>query len=219
LRLRARLCCTVARGLSRVNRLRMPIGNVERSVLPDVPWLQCDVDNVEARILRNLNGIKLGRVKSLRDSLQRTSQSSISCLFPRGPDASSRAGALHPHEVPACLTDHGIEYRRRDRFYQRPVVGYGLLEGIEAIREDAPLAEKNGMELHARALFDAAGAALPAEPVKGSVDARGLPGNECSPWKSSSKFDGFGFTLFGLATEEPAAAGWFTGGYRCISAR
>lgn len=89
------------------------VGNVQRSVLLDMAELQCDFCDVEAWILRDLNRIKLGGVESPRASLQRTRQSSLGHLFRRQPQASSRAGALHPHKVPARLADHRIENRRQ----------------------------------------------------------------------------------------------------------
>ena len=157
-RFRARLSCAAALGLSRGNRLRMPlVGNVQRSVLLDMAGLQCDFCDVEAWILRDLNRIKLGGVESPRDSLQRTRQSSLGRLFRRQPQASSRA-ALHPHKVPARLADHCIENRRRDLFHKRPVVAEVLPERIQTIRKDAPLAQENRMRLHACALLDTVGA-------------------------------------------------------------
>ncbi|MGB6690846.1 MAG: hypothetical protein WBE76_23680 [Terracidiphilus sp.] len=132
--------------LSRVNCLRMHLaGNVERSLLLDLARLQCDVCNVETWIFRDLNEFKLRAVESSSDSPKRTRQSSLGRLFLRSPQALSGAGTLYAHEVPARLADHGVENRRKDRLHKRPIVPDSRLQRIQAIRQDAPLAEKNGM--------------------------------------------------------------------------
>lgn len=96
--------------LSRTNRLRTnSSGNVERSLLLDLVRLQCDDGNVEAWILRDLNQFEHSAVESLPDSPKRSCQGSLGRLFSRSPKSPSGAGALHPREVPARLTDHRVK--------------------------------------------------------------------------------------------------------------
>jgi hypothetical protein len=133
-----------------------PFGNVQRRVLLDLAGLQCDLRDVEAGILRDLNRLQLGGVESPRDSLKRARQSSIGRVFLRQPKPPSRTGALHPHEMPSCLANHPIENRCRHLLHERPVIANGLPERLQTIRKHAPIAQENGMQLHVCALLYAA---------------------------------------------------------------
>ena len=73
---------------------------------------------------------------------------------------------MHPQEMPAHLTNHGVENRRRNLFQKVPVFAAGLTERIQTVGKDAPLAQENGMWLQACALFDIAGASGRKEPGK-----------------------------------------------------
>ena len=73
---------------------------------------------------------------------------------------------MHPQEMPARLTYHGVENRRRDFFQKVPVFAAGLTERIQTVRKDTPLAQENGMRFQACALFDIAGASGRKEPGK-----------------------------------------------------
>jgi hypothetical protein len=141
-----------------MNRLRTNLGgNVERSSLLDLARLQCDFCKVESGTLRHLNEFKLCAVASSSQSPKRTLQGSLDGEFLRSPKAHSQAGTLYPHEVPARLADHRVEYRRKDRFDEEPGLSDGFLERIQAIRQDAPFAEKNRMQLHFVAPLEGAG--------------------------------------------------------------
>ncbi len=137
----------------------MPVfRNFQPRVLLDRAGLQCEVGGVEAENLFGPNGNQLGGVESPRHSPQGTRQRSPGRILFRQPKASSRAGAGHPLEVPAHLANHRIENRRCDLFHKSPVFSNRLPERIQAIRQDALLAQENGMRLHACALLDTVGA-------------------------------------------------------------
>lgn len=127
-----------------------------------------------------MNDFELCGVESSSDSPKRTRQCPLGRLFLRSPNTSSETGIPHPHEVPARLTDHRVENRREDRFYKRPAVPDGFEERIQAFWQGAPLAEKNGMQLHFGALLDAADARGSTEPVELTAGVTGLPAAACS---------------------------------------
>ena len=127
----------------------------------------CDLRDVEARILSGLNGDKLRGVESPGDSVQRTLQGSLASVFRRPPETSSGAGAEHPYEVPVPLANQGIEVLRRSVVDKSPVFTAGLQQRMQTIRKDAALAKEHRMQVHALALFDASDSWAPIEPVKG----------------------------------------------------
>ena len=127
----------------------------------------CDLCDVEARILRGPNGDKLRGVISPGDSVQRTLQGSLGGSFRRPPETSSGAGAEHPYEVPVPLANQGIEVLRSGLADKSPAFAAGLKPRVQTIRKDAPLAKVYRMQVHARALFDASDSCAPIEPVKG----------------------------------------------------
>jgi hypothetical protein len=140
------------------------IGNVERSVFLNPARLQCDRCDMEPWVSSDANGIELRGVTSLRDSCKCARQTIPGRRFLGLSKASSRAGTLNPHEVPARMADHGIENRRRNLLYKRPFVAYRFPERIQPIGQDAPLAQENGVAFHACALLDASGASTLPEP-------------------------------------------------------
>jgi hypothetical protein len=127
-------------------------------MLLDLAGPDGDSCNVEAGILCYMDGIQLSSVESPSDSLKRTGQGSTARILQRSPKASSGAGTVERHKVPSRLTNHRIEDRRRDILHNRPVIADGLLEWSQPIRQDATFAQKNGMQLHACALWGIAGA-------------------------------------------------------------
>lgn len=151
-------------------------GYVKRSVLLDLAWFQCDDCDAEAGILRDVKEIEFRGVASPADSRERTPQRPIGRLFLRDSKAPSRTRALDPDKVPACLANHGFEYQRGDLFHQRPFVANGFLERIQTIRQDAPLAQVDGMQFHACAPFDAWGPlTMPEEGTTKTGTAFGSP--------------------------------------------
>lgn len=147
---------------------------IQRGILLNLTGLQCDPCNVEACNLRGLNVYKLSGVETPRDPLQRARQSICSGGFLRMPQASSRAGAVAPGEVPAPLTNHRIEVRRCDLIGKRPVFAAGLPQWIHAIRKDTLVAQEDGMQLHTWALLDTVGGGL-VEPATGLAGAMAAP--------------------------------------------
>lgn len=90
------------------------------------------------------------------------------------PKAFACTGIRYPHEVPPSLANHGIEDRSRKILDNRPVLPDWLLDGVQSVWPDASLAQKNGMQLHARALLDIAGTSTGFKPD--SIAAEGVLG-------------------------------------------
>ena len=140
--------------------------NFQPRVLLDLARLQGDAGDVKARILPGLNVNQLGGIESPLHTVQGSGQRALRRIFLRPPQAFSLAWAVHQHEVPALLANHGVENRCRDLFYARPVFADRLRQGIERFRKNALFAQENGMRFHARALFATLGVSGRKEPGK-----------------------------------------------------
>lgn len=140
--------------------------NLQPRVLLDLAGLQCHVGRVQAGESAGLNVDQLGGVEPSRYSIQRACQCSPGRGFLRHPKAFSCAGAVHPQEMPAHLTNYVVENRRRDLFQKIPVFAAGLTEGVQSAGKDAFFAQENGMRRQACALFNTAGASGRKEPGK-----------------------------------------------------
>lgn len=158
--------------------------NFQPRVVLNLAGLQCDVSGVQAGKFAGLNVNQFRGVESSCHSLESTRQGSSGRSLPRHSEAFSGERAVHPQEMPAHLTNHGVENRRRDLFYKVPVFAAGLLERIQTFRKDALPAQENGMRLQACALFDAVGTRRRMEPMTGSAGATAAPDDECSATKS-----------------------------------
>ncbi len=60
--------------------------------------------------------------------------------------------------MPTRLANHRVENWLEDFFHSHPVIADGGPQRIQTIRQDAILAQENGMKLHACALLEVTGA-------------------------------------------------------------
>src|SRR6185369_7561618 len=77
----------------------------------------------------------------------------MNCTLLRSSKSPSRTGSSHPHEVPACFSDHHVEIGCLDVFDMSPIVAKGLFRRVHTFRQLAPAAQEHGMQLHARPLL------------------------------------------------------------------
>jgi len=127
---------------------------IQRSVFLNLAGLQCDVCDAESWVLCDANGIELRGIESTCYASQRANQCSMGRRILSYPKTSTRRGTQDPHEVPTRLANHGIEDRRRDLFHAHPTVADGLPERIQTLRQDALVAQEDGMRLQACALLE-----------------------------------------------------------------
>src|SRR5450631_2478011 len=113
-----------------------------------MPGLHCDLCNVEAGILLDLNSVELSCVESFWNSAECTNYCTTRRLVGSCPKPSSRACAVEPDEMPAGPTNHRIEDHGWYLFNERPVIANTIPEGVQAVRQDAFVAQQNRMELH-----------------------------------------------------------------------
>ena len=140
--------------------------NFQPCELLDLAGLHRNVGDVEAQNLFQLNVNQLRGVESRRHSIQGALQGALGCIFLIEPVAISPAGLVHPLEVPSLLANHRIENRRDDLFHESPAIADRLPEGIQAIGQNAIVAQEDGVWLHAGALFDTFGTSGWKEPGK-----------------------------------------------------
>ena len=119
---------------------------IRQGLFLDLPGLECNGCDVEAKVFRELNRIEFGRVESPSDSLKRTRQR-IGCgAVARGAEAPADTGIGNPHEAPSSLADHGVENLRREILNPGPVRANRLLQRIQPVGKDTSLAKKNGVQ-------------------------------------------------------------------------
>jgi hypothetical protein len=192
----------------------MPVlRNLQPCELLDLAGLNSNAGNVKAEYFFGLNVNQLRGVESPRHSIQGAYQRALGCIFLIEPVALSEAGPIHPLEVPSLLANHRVENRRGDLFHQSPAIADRLPEGIQAIGQDAIVAQEDGVWLHACALFNTLETSARKEPGKWSVDAA-TPGAECSATKSAVKFDRFALFDSDSVPEKPVASGWLSGAHK-----
>jgi hypothetical protein len=92
--------------------------------------------------------------------------------------------------MPSRLTNDGIEDRCGDILNHRPVIANKLLERFQMIRQNAILAQEDGMRPHACALFDVASAWGLLETAACLVEGYAVVAGECSAKKSSTNITG-----------------------------
>jgi hypothetical protein len=118
------------------------------------------------------------------------------------------------HKVPALLADHGVEDRRSDLFYTRPVFANRLRKGIKRFRKNALPAQENGVRPQACALFETVGGCRWMELAAEAAGAGEELGDECSATKSAENRGGLVLVVPGSGPEKPVASGWLSGGHK-----
>ena len=157
------------------------VSKFRRCVLLNLARMQCDAGDAKARIIRDLDGIEFGGVELTRNRVQSTCRSAMDRVFRYQPEAPSGARTWHVHGMPAGPANHRIENRSRDLIHKHPAIAKGLPERIDAVRQGASRAQKNGMQLHACAFFDVSGPWASVAPVELTVRVAGTSAIVCSP--------------------------------------
>lgn len=142
-------------------------GNFQRSELLDLARLQSDRSDVKARVSRDFDGDKLGGIVLLRQMPEGARQCSLGCVCFSYSKAFSAIGAKHAQEVPAHAANHGIKNRCGDLCHKRPVFGNSIPDRIQTLRQNAPLAQKDGTRVQACARFGNDGACARAATFPG----------------------------------------------------
>lgn len=195
----------------------MPIrGNLQRSELLDMARLQHDGGDIKARISPGLNGNELSRVVLPGYSFESACQCSLRRIGFLYPKALSAKGTKHTEEVPAHTANHGVKNRRRDLCDKRPVFANRILDRIQTIRQNASLAQKNGVRFQARAVLESVTALGRMETATGRPGVTEGPGEECSATKSPARTVASASIASVSAPEKPVASGWLPGSHRCI---
>jgi hypothetical protein len=195
----------------------MPIrGNFERSELLDLARLQSDGGEVKARISPGLNGNKLCRVVLPRYAVEGACQRSLSRIGLLYPKALSAKGTKHTEKVPAHAANHRVKNRRRDLRDMRPVFADRIADRIQAIRQNASLAQKDGVGLQACALFEAESAWGRLGTATGRPGAAAGLDEECLATISPAGTVASASFASGSDPEKPVASGWLSGAHRCI---
>ena len=140
--------------------------NFQPCELLDLAGRHGNAGNVKAQYFLEIYVNQLRGVESRRHSIQGAHQRALGRIFLIEPVAFSPAGLVHPLEVPSLLANHRIENRRDDLFHQSPAITDRLPEGIQAIGQNAIVAQEDGVWLHAGALFDTFGTSGWKEPGK-----------------------------------------------------
>lgn len=210
----------VNRRLSRANGLQLSsVSKLRRRVLLNLARMQCDVRDAKAGILRYLNDIKLRGVEFMWNRTQSARQSAMGRVFRCQAKPSSGARSRHPYGVPAGLANHRVEDLRRDQLHKRPVFAEGFPDRIHAVRQYAPVAQKNGMPLHGRAFLEVSGTRESVVSAGLEAGIAGITAIVCSAEESPVNADGLSSVASGSAPEYPVASGKLAGSDSCIFVR
>ena len=147
--------------------------------------LQHYLRHVNAREAPYLKRIKFGRVESLRGYFERAFQCASNSFLACFAEAAARIRADHPNKMPARISDSAIEGDCCKAFYQGPAPTVWLLHKCESIWQLAPLAKEYRVKIHSCRPSDFSDSLM--EQIKAMAGT--ILEGECSPKKSSAKFD------------------------------
>jgi hypothetical protein len=108
---------------------------------------------MEAKVLRNLNGLEFRGVESLRDSIKSVDHCTLCGVLPGDAEPHARAEISNLHKMPSGLANHGTEDRCVKIDNLRPSVFKRLPQGIQSVRQPAPFAQENRVQSHAFVLL------------------------------------------------------------------